>query len=104
MSPVFARENGPNRRVIAMKHKALRALGVALSIIVFAAVGGQHDGLNLVVQQIRVIGARQWLGLMVGSIVAGSPAIAPLTERIAGSLPRRAVPAAEGGASSANTV
>jgi hypothetical protein len=87
-----------------MKHKALRALGVALSLIVFAAVGGQHDGLNLVVQQIRAIGARQWLGLMAGTIVAGTPAIAPLTERIARSLPRRAVPATEGATSGAITV
>ncbi len=78
-----------------MKHTALRGLLVALSLIVFAAGGGQNDGLNLLVQQIRTIGARQWLGLMAGSIVAGAPVIAPLTQRIARSLPRRAVPAAE---------
>ena len=82
-----------------MKHKAFRVLGVALSLIAFAAGGSQYDGLNLVVQQIRAIGARQWLGLMAGSIVGSAPAIAPLTERIARSLPRRAVPAAESGTS-----
>ena len=49
------------------------------------------------------IGARQWLSLMAGTIVAGAPAIAPLTERIARSLPRGTVPAAESGASTAKT-
>ena len=38
------------------------------------------------VQQISVIGPRQWLGLMAGSIVAGAPVIAPLSDRIALSL------------------
>jgi hypothetical protein len=69
-------------------------LGIALSLIAFAAGGSQYDGLNLIIQQIRAIGARQWLGLMAGSIVGSAPAIAPLTERIARSLPRRAVPPA----------
>jgi hypothetical protein len=79
-----------------MKHKALRGLRVVLSlIIVFAAGGGQRDGFNLVVEQIGVIGPRQWLGLMAGSIVASTPMIAPLTERIARSLPRIAGPAAD---------
>ena len=86
-----------------MKHWALHGLGVAVSLIVLAAGGGQHDGLNLLVQQIRAIGARQWLGLMAGTIVAGAPATAPLTERIARSLPRGTVPAAESGASTAKT-
>jgi len=86
-----------------MQHKAVRALGVALSLIIFAAGGGQHDGLNLLVQQIRTIGARQWIGLMAGSLVAGAPAIAPLTERIARSLPGRAVPAAARGTGTGNT-
>jgi hypothetical protein len=72
-----------------MKHKALRGLRVVLSlIIVFAAGGGQRDGFDLVVQQIGIIGPRQWLGLMAGSIVASAPVITPLTERIARSMPR----------------
>ena len=87
-----------------MKHKAIRGLGIALSLIVFAVGGSQHDGLNLVVQQIRAIGARQWLGLMAGTIVASAPAIAPLTERIARSLPRGTVPAAESGTSTGHAV
>jgi hypothetical protein len=80
-----------------MKHKALSGLRVVLSlIIVFAAGGGgQRDGFNLVVQQIGIIGPRQWLGLMAGSIVASAPVIAPLTERIARSLHQIAGPAAD---------
>ena len=68
---------------IAMKHKAVRALGIALSLIAFAIGGSQQGGLNLMVDQIRAIGTRQWLELMAGSIVASAPSIAPLTERIA---------------------
>jgi hypothetical protein len=71
-----------------MKHKALRGLRIVLGvIIVLVAGGGQRDGFSLVVQQIQIIGPRQWLGLMAGSIIAGTPGIAPLTERIARSLP-----------------
>ena len=47
------------------------------------------------VQQISSVGARQWLGLMVGSIVASSPVIAPLSERIALSLTYRTGPVVE---------
>lgn len=78
-----------------MKHKAARALGIALSLIVFVVGGTQQDGLNLVVQQIRAIGTRQWFGLMAGSIVSSAPVIAPLTERIARSLPGQAVSTGE---------
>ena len=77
-----------------MKCKAFRALGILLSIAVLAAGGSRNETLNLVVQQIRVIGARQWLGLMAGSIVAGAPVIAPLGDRIALSLAHGAGPAA----------
>jgi hypothetical protein len=74
---------------IAMKHKAVRALGIALSLIAFAIGGSQQGGLNLMVDQIRAIGTRQWLELMAGSIVASTPSIAPLTERVARSLAGR---------------
>jgi hypothetical protein len=47
------------------------------------------------VQQISSVGARQWLGLMVGSIVASSPVIAPLSDRIALSLAYRTGPVVE---------
>ena len=87
-----------------MKHKAARALGIALSLIVFAVGGSQQDGLNLLVQQIRVIGTRQWLGLMAGSIVSSAPVIAPLTERIARSLPGRAASTGESNTSTTDSV
>ena len=79
-----------------MKHKALRGLRVVLGLIVVlagAAGGGQRDGFSLVVQQIGLIGPRQWLGLMASSIVSSAPEIAPLTERIVHSLPRGIGPA-----------
>jgi len=83
-----------------MKHKALRGLRVVLGLIVFAAgmvfaAGGQSDGLRVLVQQIETIGARQWLGLVAGSIVPGALVTGPLIGRIAP--PRRAVPAAKSG-------
>lgn len=67
-----------------MKDKALRGLLALLSfVVVFAAGGGQRAGLGLVVQQIRVIGPRQWLGLIAGLAVANMLVIAPLMERLA---------------------
>jgi hypothetical protein len=87
-----------------MKHKVLRGLRVVLGLIVVfagaASGGGQRDGFSLVVQQIALIGPRQWLGLMAGSIVLSAPVIAPLTDviapltvRIVHSLPRSIGPA-----------
>jgi hypothetical protein len=71
-----------------MKHEASRWLRVSLGLLLFAAGGGQPGGLDLVAQQIASMGARQWLGVMAGS------AIAPLSQRIAGALPRRLTPLA----------
>jgi hypothetical protein len=71
-----------------MQPKALRGLQLVLGLVLFAAGGGQPIGLGVVAQQIEMIGARQWLGLMAGS------AVAPLSERIAAALPRRLAPAA----------
>jgi hypothetical protein len=71
----------------AMQPQALRGLQLVLGLVLFAAGGGQPIGLGVVAQQIEMIGARQWLGLMAGS------AVAPLSERIAAALPRR--PAAQ---------
>jgi hypothetical protein len=78
-----------------MKRKVLRASQILLSIVAFVAAGSRTEGLNLMVQQISSVGARQWLGLMVGSIVASSPVIAPLSERIALSLTYRTGPVVE---------
>jgi hypothetical protein len=72
-----------------MKRKVLLASRILLSIVAFVAAGSRTEGLSLMVQQISSVGARQWLGLMVGSIVASSPVIAPLSERIALSLTYR---------------
>jgi hypothetical protein len=78
----------PDRtEVISVKSKLLLGLRILLSVVVLAAAGSRSDGLGLAVQQIRIIGARQWLGLTAGSIVASVPVIAPLSNRIAGSLP-----------------
>lgn len=83
-----------------MKHKSLRGLRVVLGlIVVFAGVAsgaGQRDGFSLVVQQIALIGPRQWLGLMAGSVVSSAPVIAPLTVRVVHSLPRSIGPAGIG--------
>jgi hypothetical protein len=67
----------------AMKHQALRWLRVSLGLLLFAAGGGQPGGFDLMAQQVQVMGARQWLGLMAGA------AIAPVSQRIAGTLPRQ---------------
>ena len=65
-----------------MKHQVLRWLRVSLGLLLFAAGGAQPGGFDLVAQQIQVMGARQWFGLMAGS------AIGPVSQRIAGALPR----------------
>ena len=70
-----------------MKQNAFRALGVALSLLLFTAGNGQRDGLNLLVEQIRALGTRQWLGLMAGSMVPD--ALVPAAERIARLMPAR---------------
>jgi hypothetical protein len=87
-----------------MKHQALRGLRAVFSLIIVAATGGGQGGeLGLVVQQIGVIGPRQWLGLMAGSFVAGAPVIAPLTEQIASSPSRRSGLAALSGTRATST-
>jgi hypothetical protein len=65
-----------------MKHQALRWSRVLLGLLLLAAGGGQPGGFDLVAQQVQIMGARQWLGLMAGA------AIAPVSQRIAGTLPR----------------
>ena len=58
-----------------MKHQAFRWLRLSLGLLLFAAGGGQPGGFDLVAQQIQVMGARQWLGLMAGSAIGpGEPA------------------------------
>jgi hypothetical protein len=59
-------------RINAMKYKAFFGLRLLLGVLLFAAGSGQIGGLGLVVQQIETIGTRQWLNLMVGSIVSSA--------------------------------
>src|SRR5262245_14259570 len=76
-SPLSPADRGTGRgRINAMHHQALRGLQIALALLLFAAGGGQPIGLGLVAQQVEMIGARQWLGLMAAS------AMAPVSERI----------------------
>ena len=70
-----------------MNHRALRGLQLLLGLLLFAAGSGQPAGLDLVVQQIEIMGARQWLGVMAGS------AIAPVSQRVTGGLPHWLAPA-----------
>jgi hypothetical protein len=88
--------DGPDRTgVTTMKRKVLLASRILLSVVAFVAAGSRTEGLSLMVRQISSVGARQWLGLMVGSIVASSPVIAPLSDRIALSLAYRTGPVVE---------
>jgi len=66
-----------------MKCKALFGLRLLLGALLFAVGSGQTGGFDLGVHQIKTMGARQWLGLMAGSLVASAPALAPVGERIA---------------------
>jgi hypothetical protein len=75
-----------------MKRKTLRWLQLLLGLLLFGAGSGQPGGIDLVVQQIGTIGARQWLSLMAGSIVSSAPVITPVRQRIARAFPSRPIP------------
>jgi hypothetical protein len=75
-----------------MKRKALCGFQLLLGLFLFVSGSGQPGGLDLVVRQIEIVGARQWLSLMAGSIVSNAPIIAPVSHRISSAfLPRRPV-------------
>jgi len=74
-----------------MKYKALFGLRLLLGLILFALIGGSSGGLDVVVQHIQTVGARQWLSLMAGSVVSGAPAVAPVSRRVARALHNRSV-------------
>jgi hypothetical protein len=74
-----------------MRHKAFCGLRLLLSLFLFAAGSPQGGGLGLVFQQIEIIGARQWLNLLAGSMVSGTPVVAPVSQRIARAFPRRSI-------------
>jgi hypothetical protein len=65
-----------------MTLKASKLLGVALSLVVVAAVGGQQGGLNVLVEHIRTIGPGRWLGLMTASLAPDTLMVASLAERL----------------------
>lgn len=60
---------------------------VGLAAVSFGA--GQAGGaLPLMARQIEMIGPRQWLGLMAGTIVATTPVIAPISRHVSTRLAR----------------
>ena len=67
-----------------MKSQALFGLRLLLGVILFAVGSRQAGGLDLVVQHIQMIGPRQWLILMAGSIASG--------QHIARAFPIRSIP------------
>jgi hypothetical protein len=84
---------GWTQRNKTMKCKALSALRLLLGLLAFAAGSDQTGGLGLVLAQIEAIGPRQWLNLMAGTIVSGTP----MTQQIASALPRRLLPFSDSG-------
>ena len=77
-----------------MKRKALCGLHLLFSLALFAIGPGSTGGFRVFAQQIQTIGARQWLGLMAGSVVASTPVLAPVSRRIAGSFGRQTIASA----------
>jgi hypothetical protein len=55
-----------------VKYKALLGLRLLLGLLLFATGSGQTGGLGLVVQQIEIIGPRQWFSLMAESIFSSA--------------------------------
>jgi hypothetical protein len=69
----------------APSHK-LCAFRLLTTLLAFAA-GSQHGaGLKFIAQNLEIIGPRQWLGL----VIAGTPVIAPVSQRLAGVMAWRA--------------
>jgi hypothetical protein len=66
-----------------MQRKALCWLRLGLGLLVFAAGTSPTGGIGLVFEQIQMIGPRQWLNLMAGSIVSSTPAVAPIAHGLA---------------------
>ena len=65
-----------------MKNKAFRALQLSLGLLLFVVAGRPAGGVDdVLMQQIEMMGARQWLGLMAGSVVAPLVQTAVRTER-----------------------
>jgi hypothetical protein len=86
-----------------MKFKTLFGLRLLLGLLLLAAGSGQTGGVDLVVQQIRTIGPRQWLSLVAGSIVSDAPVVAPVSQRIARAFPNRSLLFANSAMAGGNT-
>jgi hypothetical protein len=93
MSSSFSPQTGadPRKGFNAMKRKACWGLRLLLGLFLLAAGSGQPGGLGLVFQQIELVGARQWLNLLAGSMISSAPVVAPVSQRIARTFPRRPV-------------
>ncbi|HEY1360781.1 MAG TPA: hypothetical protein VGF60_00975 [Xanthobacteraceae bacterium] len=81
-------------RTSCVKHKLIGALRLLLALLLFAPGSGPPGGFGIMVQQIEMIGARQWLNLLAGSIVSMTPLIAPLSQHAARALPGTSAPTA----------
>ena len=86
-----------------MKFKTLFGLRLLLGLLLLAAGSGQTGGVDLVVQQIRTIGPRQWLSLVAGSIMSNAPVVAPVSQRIARAFPNRSLLFANAAMAGGNT-
>ena len=86
-----------------MKFNALFGLRLLLGLLLLAAGSGQTGGVDLVVQQIRTIGPRQWLSLVAGSIMSNAPVVAPVSQRIARAFPNRSLLFANAAMAGGNT-
>ena len=72
-----------------MKCKALFGLRLLLGLLLFSAGSSPGGGADVVIEQIKAIGPRQWLGLMAGVIASSAPVIAPVAQRITRGFPDR---------------
>jgi hypothetical protein len=74
----------------ANRYCILRLLG-GLAAVALGA--GQASGaVPLMAQQMEMIGARHWLGLMAGTVLANSSVLAPVRRRISANAERRLAP------------
>ena len=73
-----------------MKANKFCILRLLAGLAAISLGAGQAGGaVPLMAQQIEMIGARHWFGLMAGTIVATTPVLAPVSRRIAARFSRR---------------
>jgi hypothetical protein len=49
---------------------ATKLLGLGGSLAALATGGSQQDGLNVLIEHIRTIGPRRWLGLVIHTVTS----------------------------------